>query len=178
MAFLILFAGCWLGGYLFPWWWPALAACAVGAWLPRRSAAAVLSGFLGAGAAWAAAAAWRDVGNHRILSTRIAELFQLPGPVAALAATALLGGIMGALGGWAGYALREWIRPRGLSAGMPAFADARKAAAEAAGSESSGVTASPERSEGRAAGATRPDETGPAPASEGPLAGPDGAPGS
>lgn len=138
MAGLILFFGCWLGGYLFPWWWPALAACAVGAWLPRRSGTAALSGFLGAGAAWAAAAAWQDLRNHHILSTRIASLFHLPGPAGAVAATGLVGGLMGALGAWAGYALREWIFPRPQVGELPPFADARKAAADAAGSESSG----------------------------------------
>jgi hypothetical protein len=68
MAFQILFASCLLGGFLFPWWWPALAGCAVGAWFPRSSAAAALSGFLGAGLAWGGAAGWRDLRNHHILS--------------------------------------------------------------------------------------------------------------
>ena len=75
MAILILFAACWLGGYLFPWWWPALAAYAVGAWLPRRGSAACLQGFVGVGAAWAVAAGWRDLRNHHILAARMAASF-------------------------------------------------------------------------------------------------------
>jgi len=140
VAGLLLLAGCWLGGYLFPWWWPALAACAIGAWLPRRAGMAALSGFLGAGAAWACSAAWQDFRNHHILSHRIAPLFHLPGPMGAIAATGLVGGLMGAAGAWAGYALREWLAPRALAIDPPPFVDARKAAADAAGSESSDGT--------------------------------------
>lgn len=170
MAGLILFFVCWLGGYLFPWWWPALAACAVGAWLPRRSGAAVLSGFLGAGAAWAASAAWQDLRNHHILSARIASLFHLPGPAGAVAATGLVGGLMGALGAWAGYALREWIFPRPQASEPPPFADARKAAADAAGSESSGVAGLPKA--GETATGTGMETPGSGP--EAPLTGVDG----
>jgi hypothetical protein len=140
MAFQILFAACLLGGFVFPWWWPALAGCAVGAWLPRRSWTAALTGFLAAGAAWGAAAGWRDLRNHHLLGARIAELFHLPGTAGALAVTALVGGLMGGLGAWAGHALREWIRPRVREDGPAPLAEARNAAAEAAGSESSGGT--------------------------------------
>jgi hypothetical protein len=164
MAGLILFVGCWLGGYLFPWWWPALAACAVGAWLPRRSASAAWSGFLGAGLAWAAAAAWQDLRNHHILSARIAALFHLPGPAGAVAATGAVGGLMGALGAWAGYAVREWLRPRPQAVEPPPFADARKAAAEAAGSESSGGSGLPRAPE--SAAQTAPAADGAAPITE------------
>lgn len=142
MSILVLFAGCWLGGYLFPWWWPALAAYAVGAWRGRGSASAALNGFLGAGGAWAAAAAVADYRNRHILSGRMAALFHLPGPAGAVAATALAGGLMGALGGWAGYALREALRSRARRGENPIRErreDARNAAAEAAGSDSSGA---------------------------------------
>lgn len=138
MAALILFAGAWLGGYVFPWWWPALAGYGVGAWLGRRASTAFLYGFLGAAAAWGADAAWQDWRNHQILAIRIAALFQLPGPLAPVAVTALIGGIMGGLGAWAGYALRAALRPLPPDPEPLPFTDAaRNAAAEAAGSESS-----------------------------------------
>ena len=160
MAILILFAACWLGGYLFPWWWPALAAYAVGAWLRRRGSAACLQGFVGVGAAWAVAAGWRDLRNHHILAARMAALFHLPVPAAALAATALVGGLMGAFGAWAGYALRAWLWPRPANRLLPDRAEARNAAAEAAGSESSGAALRPDRAEARD---PRPDDPPAAP---------------
>jgi hypothetical protein len=89
---------------------------------------AALSGFLGAGAAWAGAAAWQDIRNHHILSGRIASLFHLPGPIGAIAATGAVGGLMGAVGAWAGFALREWLLPRNRGVEPPPFVDAGKAA--------------------------------------------------
>jgi hypothetical protein len=135
---------------------------------------AALSGFLGAGAAWAGAAAWQDLRNHHILSARIASLFHLPGPAGAIAATGAVGGIMGALGAWTGYTFRAWLLPRTRAADLPLFADARKAAADAAGSESSGgaVFPRPENGIPRA-----DDDAGPAlpgTARDEPLAGEDG----
>lgn len=152
MGALILFAACWAGGYLFPWWWPAIAGYAVGAWLGRRASTAFLAGFLGAAAAWGADAAWRDWRNRHILAERIAALFHLPGPIGAIAASALVGGLMGGFGAWAGYALRAALRP------APREAEARNAAAEAAGSASSGGLDVP-------AEGTRPDRAGDQPGS-------------
>lgn len=144
MAALILFAAAWLGGYVFPWWWPALAGYAVGAWRGRSSLTAFLHGFLGAAAAWGADAAWQDWRNHQILAVRIAALFHLPGPIAPVVVTALIGGIMGGLGAWAGYALRVAFRPAAAEPEPVPFAEAaRNAAAEAAGSESSGAALPP-----------------------------------
>jgi hypothetical protein len=148
---------------------------------------AALSGFLGAGAAWAVAAAWQDLRNHHILSGRVAAIFHLPGPLGALAATGAVGGLMGALGGWTGYALREWLFPRAQAIEVPPFVDARKAAADAAGSESSdGIGSARAESHGRRAEASEPrtedktaragdgDTTPPGDAADAPLAGPAG----
>jgi hypothetical protein len=185
MAFQILFAACLVGGFLFPWWWPALAGFAIGAWLPRNSAAAATSGFFGAGAAWAAAAGWRDLRNHHILSGRIADLFHLPGSAGAIAVSALVGGLMGALGAWAGYAMREWVRPRIQPLDPPPLAEARNAAALTAGSESSDGTF-PARAAGTAGTpapaplpgpAASPSPMGSAPAGSPPPAPAEGEPG-
>ena len=136
MGIPILFAGAWLGGYLFPWWWPALLAYGIGAWRPRSATAAFLTGFVSVAAAWAMPAAWQDWRNHHLLAARVAGVFHLPiaGP---LAVTALVGGLIGGLGCWAGYTLRAWLWPRKAEADPDLDPDdARKAAADAAGSAS------------------------------------------
>jgi hypothetical protein len=112
MAILILFAATLVGGYIFPWWWPAVAAYAVGFWIPRRAGAAMLAGFVGTALAWAALAGFLDWRNHQVLSSRMAQLFHLPSGYALVALTGILGGLMGGLAAWAGFALRAYLRPR------------------------------------------------------------------
>lgn len=112
MAILILFAASLLGGYLFPWWWPAVAAYAVGFWLPRRAGTAFASGFAGAALAWTACAGFLDLRNHHLLSNRIADLFHLPAGALVPVLTGLIGGIMGGMAAWAGFALRAYVKPR------------------------------------------------------------------
>jgi hypothetical protein len=117
MAALMLFAAALGGGFLFPWWWPAVAAYAVGFWLPRRGASAFLSGFAGPAAAWAGLAAWYDFRNHHLLAGRIAALFHLPAGWLVVALTGILAGLMGGLGAWAGQALRAYVRPHSSGSG-------------------------------------------------------------
>lgn len=112
MAFLILFAATLVGGYIFPWWWPAVAAYAVGFWISRRTGAAFLAGFGGTALAWASLAGFLDWRNHQVLSSRMAQLFHLPSGFAMVALTGILGGLMGGLAAWAGFALRAYLRPR------------------------------------------------------------------
>jgi len=138
MAALILFAAALGGGFLFPWWWPAVAAYAVGCWLPRKGSTAFLSGFAGPAAAWAGLAAWYDIGNHQILSGRMAVLFHLPAGWCLILATGILAGLMGGLGAWAGQALRAYVRPH---ASGTAGTGSGTAAAPAAGNPAPGDTA-------------------------------------
>ncbi len=105
------------GGFLAPWWWPAPAGYAVGFWLCRSGGGAIVSGFLGAGGAWLALAAFQDWRNHHLLSTRMAGMFHLPYPWMLLLLTAVIGGILGGLAAWAGRALRAALT--GRSAGEP-----------------------------------------------------------
>lgn len=111
MTALILFAAALAGGFLFPWWWPAVAAYAVGFWRPRSSVSAFISGFGGTALAWAGLAALLDQRNHHLLSGRMAQLFHLPGGWTLVLATGLIGGLMGGLGALAGQSLRAYIKP-------------------------------------------------------------------
>lgn len=112
MAWSIVFAASLFGGFLLPWWWPALAAYLIGFFLPRSAFTAFVSGFLGAAAAWAGWAAVLDWRNRHLLSTRVAEIFHLPAGWAVIAATGLVGGLVGGLAAWAGFALRAYAWPR------------------------------------------------------------------
>jgi hypothetical protein len=99
------------GGFLFPWWWPALAGYALGFWRGRKGSSAFGWGFLGTACAWLALAALVDWRNDQILSQRVAALFGLSGPAspyALLLMTACGGGLVGGLGAWAGQSLRAW----------------------------------------------------------------------
>ena len=111
MAALILFAAALAGGFIFPWWWPAVAAYAVGFWRPHSAPAAFLSGFGGTALAWAGLAVLLDQRNHHLLSGRMAELFHLPGGWALVLATGLIGGLIGGLGALAGQTLRAYAKP-------------------------------------------------------------------
>src|SRR5687768_18513326 len=105
MALALIFLLSLAGGWLFPWWWPALLGYALGFWLGgpnalarrplRTGAGAFAAGFLGTAAAWLALAAFMDWRNHHILSARVAIVFRLPAHWAILVVTALLGGPIG-----------------------------------------------------------------------------------
>jgi hypothetical protein len=112
MALLLVFLSSLIGGWIFPWWWPALAAYAIGFWLPKRVGNAVASGFLGTAAGWLAWAAFFDWRNHHLLSGRVGELFHLPSVTAVLTLAAFVGGITGGMAAWAGYAMGAYLKPK------------------------------------------------------------------
>lgn len=124
LIFLLTLAG----GFLFPWWWPALAAYAAYAaayFFPGRARSggkAFLSGFAGAGSAWLLLAAFMDWRNGQILSTRVAGLFHLPYGWMLPIISGLVGGLLGGFGAWAGQALCRWLSSRrqaGVSEASP-----------------------------------------------------------
>lgn len=129
MAGPVVFAASLLGGFLLPWWWPALAAYLAGFFLTRSAGSALASGFLGAAAAWAGWAALLDWRNGHILSIRIAGIFHLPAGWTVILATGLVGGIIGGLSAWAGYALRAYVWPRPAAASGTADASVPERAA-------------------------------------------------
>ena len=111
MSMLIIFITTFFGGWIFPWWWPLVAGYAVGLWKPKTSVNAFMAGFIGTALAWFIPSCYQDFLNHHLLSKRIALLFHLPGSVSLLAVTLLLGGLLGGMGAWAGFALRHKIKP-------------------------------------------------------------------
>lgn len=112
MTLVLIFAATLLGGWVFPWWWPALAAYIIGYWFPKRAGNAFVSGFIGTALAWAAWAALLDWRNHHLLSGRIAGLFHLPSSLAVLGATGFVGGVIGGMAAWAGFSLGAYLKPK------------------------------------------------------------------
>ncbi len=132
MAFLGIFFSIVLGGWIFPWWWPAVAAYAFGFWLPKKPSSALAAGFFGSALAWFFWAFLADIRNHHILSARMAKVFNLPTlnhlpplPLKFQALllshlpsyfiillTALIGGLMGVIAARAGFSLRTYLRPK------------------------------------------------------------------
>jgi hypothetical protein len=53
-------------------------------------------------------ALWFDVRNDSLLSTRIAQLFHLPGPATLVAITGLIGGLTAGLGSLFGSSFRRF----------------------------------------------------------------------
>lgn len=149
MAALILFAAALAGGFIFPWWWPAVAGYAVGYWYPRSAPTAFASGFGGTAPAWAACAAFLDLRNHHLLSGRMAELFHLPGGWTLILATGIIGGLIGGMGAWAGQALRAYVKPfppkAGAGSAMTASAtgDTRRSGAASGSVDGTDAVAGP-----------------------------------
>jgi len=85
-----------------PWWSVAIVAFIVAMLAGETKGSSFLMGFLGVGAAWLVIALLHDIANQHILSTRMAKLFHLPHYSFFIAATVLIGGLVGgfsALGG-------------------------------------------------------------------------------
>jgi hypothetical protein len=99
-----------LGGFFFPWWWPAVPGLLAGFWKPGTPVRSFVASCAGAGLAWAAVAAYFEARNEGILSARIAPLFHLPGGGALILATAAVGGLTAGLGALLGDHFRRFWR--------------------------------------------------------------------
>jgi hypothetical protein len=110
LLLLFVAVATWLGGFFFPWWWPAVPGLVAGFWKPGTPVRTFLAAFLGAGLVWAAVAGFYEWRNEGILSARIAPLFHLPGSVGLILATAGVGGVTAGLGALLGDTFRRfWI---------------------------------------------------------------------
>ncbi len=105
-ALLILSIGFGLQWFA-PWWIGVLPAFIIGFAMSRGPIKAFTAGFLGLGVAWLATAAYFDWLNQGVLSVRLSGMLELPHPSLLLAVTGFLGALLGALGCWAGYGLKE-----------------------------------------------------------------------
>lgn len=110
LLFALSFAATLLGGFVVPWWWPAMVGIILGFWKPDGRFKAFPAAFLGAALAWGITASFIQIGNHGLLAGKVAEIFSLPSGWLLVAITALIGGLAAGLGAWLGRFLR--ITPR------------------------------------------------------------------
>ena len=89
-----------------PWWSVAIVAGIAGAMSRLSPGKAFLAGFCGIALLWLFFALWRDIPNHHILSTRMAQLFNVPSYLLFIVVTSLVGGIIGGLAALSGRLIR------------------------------------------------------------------------
>ena len=104
-AIMIIAAG--LAAYFLPWWSLAIATGLVALFMSQKGSISYAAGLTAGGLVWWAWAMYLDVQNGAILSTRIGQIFQGLTPAELLAATALLGGLIGSMGALTGATLRN-----------------------------------------------------------------------
>lgn len=93
-----------------PWWSIAIAAMAVELAMGAPKGYAFLSGFVGIFILWLIKAYLMDAQNEHILSSKVAKVLPLGGSVALLlVVTALIGGLVGALGAATGREIKRAI---------------------------------------------------------------------
>lgn len=115
-AFIFVLFFSWLFTLFLPWWGVFVPTIAVGLWLLNGSAAAFLTGFMGAGFAWFFQALYIHIANEGILSTRIAEMMGVGSPWVVLLITFVVGALAGGFGCLLGYLAKKNIKlPAGES---------------------------------------------------------------
>jgi hypothetical protein len=95
-----------------PWWSLAAVAFGVGFVMAPSGGAAFGAGFGGAALSWLLPAAWLAYQNEGLLAHRVAQLLPLGGsPVALVAVTGVVAGLVGGLAALSGTWLRQAVRP-------------------------------------------------------------------
>lgn len=94
-----------------PWWSVAILAFVIGFSLKVDGWQAFLAGFAGMMGLWMTYAIFMDYQNGAILSTKVAELFQLPQSNYLIYITGFIGGLIGGMGALTGRYFRDVIMP-------------------------------------------------------------------
>jgi len=71
-----------------------------------------LAGAIGVGLCWLLVPWYADMANQHLLSSKMANLFQLPSYVLVLAVSCLIGFLTGGLGSWTAACLRKVVFPK------------------------------------------------------------------
>lgn len=97
-----------------PWWMLAPLAAIAGWIIPKSGIGAFHSGFWGGFLCWLIAAWLPDKANDSLLSNKVGQLFMGVEPTTLLLATALIGGLLGAMGALTGFLAKDvLIKPAG-----------------------------------------------------------------
>lgn len=87
-----------------------IGAFVAGAWLSQSVRDTIILGGLGSALPWLAIAYWFDLGNEHILSSRIAELFHVPGYGFVILITFVLPFLSGTITALSGYYLQLYFQ--------------------------------------------------------------------
>ncbi|MBO9637626.1 MAG: hypothetical protein J7576_05615 [Siphonobacter aquaeclarae] len=115
MSFLLMILLSAMVQYFLPWWSVALVPFGISAWKGTSGKGAFFNGFFSAGLLWLGLAWYEHQRSGGILTERISTLFQGAGTPALLAATALIGALVGGFASMSGYFVRQLISPKTLS---------------------------------------------------------------
>lgn len=108
IAKVVLIAGTSYVAELFlPWWSIAICAFVVNLLIPTRGFNAFLSGFLGVGLLWLLFAWLIDWNTDSLLSAKVAEIMFLNNALLLVAASGLVGGVVGGLAALTGSLFRN-----------------------------------------------------------------------
>jgi hypothetical protein len=88
----------------------SIGAFIAGIWLSQTLKDVIILGGFGSALPWLALAFWLDVGNEHILSSRIAELFHVPGYGFVLFITFVLPFLSGTITALSGYYLQLYFQ--------------------------------------------------------------------
>ena len=101
-----------LAQFYFPWWSILISAGLIGFLTAPVNHSPFWSGFLGLFLSWVLVAAWINIQNESLLSSRVVQLFPLANSVVLLIlVTGILGGLLGGFASWTGDSFRRiWIR--------------------------------------------------------------------
>jgi hypothetical protein len=100
---------------MLPWWAIAIIAFIAALYAGKTNTQAFWSGFGAIVIVWVTLALFKSIPNDHVLATRVAHLFHLPNWILLLAATALIGGLVGGLSSLSGlYVKRLFIKDKDL----------------------------------------------------------------
>lgn len=108
LAVMVCMLAAWILGLWLPYWSLSLAALLVGFLLRPGNWSAFLAGLLGGMLLWGGLAYMADAANGHILATRVGKLLGTHA-MGLVTVTALLGGVLAALGMLVGSRVREAV---------------------------------------------------------------------
>lgn|SRR5690554_4411003 len=96
--------------FLMPWWIPMLISFLLILLIPMNNWPSFLSTALGGGACFLFVGLWKDFNNGYLLSSKIAELLNLPFSFLLVIISGLIGFITAGLGGWTAATVFAFFR--------------------------------------------------------------------
>ncbi len=93
--------------WFMPWWSIVIAAALIGVMFSLSGFHSFLSGFFGTAIVWWGYAWMIDAKNQSLLSTRIAELFQLGSPMLLIFICGIVAGLVGGLAAVSGSEIKK-----------------------------------------------------------------------